>query len=163
MHAEVWDPQTETWTTLAAGARYRGYHSTALLLPDGRVWVGGGGHIDPLGGPQYNYEIFSPPYLFKGPRPTITHAPSVVTYGQAFEVATPDGADIQQVTWVRLGAVTHAFNENQRINTLAYGLSAEGLAVTSPSDPNLAPPGHYMLFILNAQGVPSQAAIVQLA
>ncbi|GAB4577547.1 MAG: hypothetical protein Fur0022_02780 [Anaerolineales bacterium] len=162
LHAEIWDPVTEQWTDLASGSRYRGYHSTALLLPDGRVFVGGTGHADPIGGPQYNYELYSPPYLFKGPRPTISNAPEVVTYGQVFNVSTPNGAEIAKVTWLRLGSVTHAFNENQRINHLDFASVPGGLDITSPADPNLAPPGHYMLFILNENGVPSVARIIQL-
>ena len=163
LNAEVWDPVTEQWTLLAAESRYRGYHSVALLLPDGRVWVSGGGHSDPVGGPQYNYELYSPPYLFKGPRPTISAAPTIVTYDDTFFLETPEGADIQNVTWISLGSVTHAFNENQRINHLAFSQTTGGLSVTTPSDANLATPGYYMLFILNENGVPSVAHIIQLA
>jgi hypothetical protein len=95
LYAELWNPATETWTLGAAGARYRGYHSNALLLPNGRVLVSGGGHSNPAGGTeQNNAEIYSPPYLFKGSRPVISGAPAVVTYGQTFSVQTPDAANI---------------------------------------------------------------------
>ncbi|GAB4578210.1 MAG: hypothetical protein Fur0022_09440 [Anaerolineales bacterium] len=161
-NAEVWNPATGTWTLLAAADRFRGYHSTAILLPDGRVLTGGGGHPDPETGPEYNFEIFYPPYLFNGPRPTIASAPEVVTYAQTFSVQSPDAADIQQVTWIRLGAVTHAFDQNQRINHLSFSLDGDVLQVTAPTNPNLAPPGHYMLFIMNGEGVPSVARIVQI-
>jgi hypothetical protein len=159
---ELWNPATEQWTPAADHDRYRGYHSTALLLPDGRVLVGGGGHPDSAAGPQYNFEIFSPPYLFRGPRPVIAAAPPLVRYDRTFLVETADAADIQAVTWIRLGSVTHSFNQNQRINHLAFTEVAEGLHVTTPADPNLAPPGHYMLFILDENGVPSVAKIIQL-
>ena len=84
--AEMWDPATNTWTTLAGNTVYRGYHATALLQPDGRVLSGGGDH----GGTSV--ELFSPPYLFRGARPTISAAPASVGYGQTFFVGTPDAA-----------------------------------------------------------------------
>src|SRR5262249_52640486 len=107
-------------------------------------------------------EIFSPPYLFKGPRPTITSAPTKINGGQTFFVGTPDAGNIMQVTWIRLGAVTHAFNQEQRINFLSFSQSNGGLNVTAPPSANLAPPGFYMLFLLNGSGVPSVGSIVQL-
>jgi len=135
---------------------YRGYHSTALLLPDGRVVSAGGEQTGA------SAEIFSPPYLFKGARPTVTSAPSSVKYGNTFFVATPDGANIAQVTWIRLGSVTHSFGQNQRLNHLQFGQASGGLNITAPANANLAPPGHYMLFLLNNKGVPSVAQIIQI-
>jgi hypothetical protein len=164
LYAELWNPSAETWTFLAAHNRYRGYHSNALLLPDGRVVVAGGGHPDPPGGSaEANAEIYSPPYLFRGARPVITSVPATVTYGQTFPVETPDAAAVTAVTWIRLGSVTHAFNENQRINRLAFSQSGTTLNVTAPATGNLCPPGDYMLFILNGSGVPSVARIVRIA
>lgn len=107
--AEIWDPVTETWSLMASSTRYRGYHSTAALLPDGRVLSSGGDS-------ESNAEVFSPPYLFKGTRPTISSAPAMVSYGQTFAVDTPDAASITNVNWLRLGAITHAQNWDQRIN-----------------------------------------------
>jgi hypothetical protein len=153
--AEVWDPATGQWRTLASEVNYRGYHSCATLLPDGRVLSSGGD-----GSP--NAQVFSPSYLFNGARPTITLAPAIVPLGSQFFVATPDGASITKVTWTRLGNETHAFNWNQRINFLAFTPDPLGLNVTAPSDPNICPPGHYLLWILNGGGVPSVAAIVQV-
>lgn len=162
-YAELWDPQQETWQILASHSRYRGYHSTALLLPDGRVLVGGGGHPDPAdGSAEPNVEIFSPPYLFHGARPTISSAPLQVHYGESFLLATPDAPNIQQVTWLRLPSVTHAFDQNQRINRLSFTTTANGIIATAPAHANLSPPGHYMLFILNQQGVPSLAHMIQV-
>ena len=84
-------------------------------------------------------------------------------YGQTFEVHTPDAADIATVSWIRLPSVTHAFDENQRINFLTpTTVDADTLSVTAPDTPQLCPPGHHMLFILNAKGVPSKAAIIQV-
>jgi len=77
-------------------------------------------------------------------------------------VATPDAADIKQVTWIRLGSVTHSFGQNQRLNHLQFAQAAGGLNVTAPANANVAPPGHYMLFLVNSKGVPSVAAIIQI-
>jgi galactose oxidase-like protein/Kelch motif protein len=162
--AELWSPATETWTTLASMQRPRLYHSTALLLPDARVLVLGGGRFNGGDAPtdQKSSEIFSPPYLFKGARPVITSAPTTATYGAGISVQTPDAASIGSVVLMKLGTVTHSFNTNQRIVPLAFIASAGTLSVQAPANANLAPPGHYMLFILNTNGVPSVASIVQL-
>lgn len=160
--AEVWNPVTERWTLLASGNRYRGYHSVALLLPDARVIVAGGGHPDSVAGAQTNAEIFSPPYLFRGERPTISAAPIWVRYGQSFNVETIGAATIANVNWVRLGSITHGFNQNQRINRLAFNKSSGRLDVIAPTDANLCPPGHYLMFILNSNGVPSVARTIQI-
>ena len=159
--AELWDPATGTWSTMASLSVYRGYHSVALLLPDGRV-LSGGGECTGTNCNRHTVEIFSPPYLFKGSRPTITSAPAKIMGGTTFFVGTPDAANITQVTWIRLGAVTHAFNQEQRINFLSFSQSTGGLNVTAPPSANLAPPGFYMLFLLNGSGVPSVASIIQL-
>lgn len=163
LEAERWDPDSQSWTTLAAMALKRLYHSTSLLLPDGRVLSAGGGHPAADGAvDHHNAEIFSPPYLFNGPRPTIVSAPDVVDWGEEFFVQTPDASDISKVSLIRLGSVTHAFDQNQRFLTLDFAEVGGGLTVAVPSNPNLAPPGHYMLFILNNGGVPSVAQIIQI-
>jgi hypothetical protein len=115
--------------------------------------------------PQRNHEIFSPPYLFRGARPSITGvSPSSATvgYGQTFTVTTPNAAQIAQVRWIRLGSVTHAFDMSARANTLSFSRSANGVDITAPANANLAPPGHYLLFILNRNGVPSEGTIVRV-
>ena len=124
--------------------------------------MGGNGHL------QKTSEIYSPPYLFKGTRPTITSAPTSVAYGQTFFVQTPDAAAISKVTMLRLSSVTHAFNMSQYISTLSFSPAPGGLNVVAPSGAavaspaTVAPPGPYMLFILNGSGVPSVAKIVQV-
>jgi len=160
--AEMWNPATGQWRTLASNAVIRVYHSTALLLPDARVLVTGSG--DAFGNANhYNAEIFSPPYLFKGARPTISSiSATTMGYGQSFFVGTPAPSGITRATLVRLGSVTHAFDSNQRFNELSFVRTAGGLTVKTPAGANLAPPGHYLLFLLNANGVPSKARIVRL-
>jgi hypothetical protein len=163
--AELWNPSTGHWTTLAANSIMRVYHSVSLLLPNGTVLHGSSG--DAMAGtvpvpPQRNHEIFSPPYLFKGVRPTITSAPTGVGYNQSFSVATPNAAQITEVRWIRLGTVTHAFDAGQRANKLDFAVSGGNVEVTVPAGPRLAPPGHYMLFILNRNGVPSDGKIIQV-
>ena len=158
--AELWNPQTEQWTTLASNQVERVYHSTSLLLPDGRVLHSGSG--ESLAPDQRNYEIFSPPYLFKGARPVINSAPAAVGYAETFSVGTAEAASISKVSWVRLGSVTHAFDQNQRFLDLAFARTQGGLLVTAPASANLAPPGHYMMFILDDSGIPSVARIVQV-
>jgi len=120
--AEIWSPITGAWTTMASMVTPRLYHSTAVLLPDARVLVAGGGS-DTGVADQRTAEIFSPPYLFKGSRPTITSAPSSVQYGTSFTVATPDNATIASVALVAPASVTHAFNENQAFQTLPFEIS----------------------------------------
>jgi hypothetical protein len=154
--AEVWDPAAETWTKLASNTVYRGYHSTALLLPDGRVLSAGGD----FGGASA--EVFSPPYLFKGARPTVTSVPASVNYGQTFPVQTPNATSITKVNLVSLSSVTHTFNENQRLNRLSFSQTTGGLNVTAPANANLCPPGYYMLFLINSNGVPSVAKFIQV-
>ena len=95
--AEMWDPATERWTTMASAQAPRLYHSAALLLPDGRVLTTGGDDITQV-------ELYSPPYLFAGARPTISSAPAAVSLGQSFFVETPDAANIAKVRIVGCGA-----------------------------------------------------------
>ncbi len=89
-------------------------------------------------------------------------APDEVTYGQTFTVTTKDPGQVGQVNWVRLSAVTHSFNVNQRINFLKFSAGATGLSVTAPASANLCVPGHYMLFVLNKDGVPSVAKVIRI-
>ena len=162
LSAEIWDPATEKFTTVASMPHYRVYHSTAVLLPDGRVLSAGTTASANHCPDQMDADFYSPPYLFNGPRPSITSAPSVLRYSQAFSVVTPDAATITNVNLIAFGAVTHHFNFSQRINRLRFKRGKTGLNVIAPANPNLAPPGKYMIFILNSTGVPSVASVVQL-
>ena len=165
--AEIWTPPLSgsgpgSWTTMNSMSEPRLYHSTALLLPDGRVLSAGGGH----GGgynDHANAEIFSPPYLFKGPRPVITSAPNSVSYGAPFVFDTPSPNSIDAVSWIRLSSVTHSFNMNQRFLKLPItGRSSTSVIVSAPNSANNCPPGDYMVFALS-NGVPSEAKIVSIS
>ncbi len=159
--AEMWSPATENFTTMASMQIARVYHSTALLLPDGRVLVSGSGEFGGGSINQLNAEIYSPPYLFKGARPTVTSSPSALSYGSQFTVQTPNAANISSVALLRLGSVTHAFNENQRYIPLSFTASTGSLNVQAPANANIAPPGYYMLFLVNGNGVPSVGVFTQ--
>jgi hypothetical protein len=159
--AEIWSPITETWKTVDSMHNPRLYHSTALLLPDARVLVAGGGRA--FGNDQLNAEIYSPPYLFKGPRPTISSAPANVQYGSSFFLGTPNAASIASVSLIAPASVTHDYNENQRFMNLTFQQAAGGLTIQAPASGNLAPPGYDMLFIVDSNGVPSVASFVKLS
>ncbi|MCI0676981.1 MAG: DUF1929 domain-containing protein, partial [Phycisphaerales bacterium] len=152
------NPQTAIWTELPSLVYGRMYHSTSVLLPDGRVLVAGQDN----GPGQNTAEIYSPPYLFRGPRPNITSAPANVAYGQAFTINTPNAATIESVVFIKLSTVTHSVNFEQRLRELDFVAQGGSLIATAPPTPNLAPPGYYLLFILNADDVPSKAAIVRV-
>lgn len=156
LHTEVFDPETETWTIWASHAMYRGYHSTAVLLPDGRIFAGGGRHDDTM-------EVFSPPYLFKGPKPVYQYAPKWFDPDQPFVVLTPEYDRIQKVSLIHLGATTHAFDMAQRYLSLEFVRFQGGLVVKAPRNNNVAPPGHYMLFLVDDKGVPSHGEIVRVS
>jgi galactose oxidase len=167
--AEVWNPRTGRWTRLATNGINRAYHSVSLLLPDGTVLHGASGDASVPGAPnqqyprQANHEIFRPPYLFKGTRPVITRLSSAtVTYGGQLTVTTPHAKQITGVRWIRLGSVTHAFDANQRANSLSFSRGAGSVRVTAPANSRRAPPGHYLLFILNRNGVPSAGSVVRV-
>jgi hypothetical protein len=161
---EIWDPATQTFTTGASMAVSRNYHSTALLMPDGRVLVAGGGHPFGTGDAgQFSSQYYSPAYLSNGPRPTITSASLGTTYGGSIAVTTPDAASIASVNLVSLGADTHQLDMNQHFVPLSFTANGNGLSIQSPANAALAPPGYYMLFIVNGNGVPSVASIIQVA
>ena len=158
--AEIWNPNTDRWTVLASNTVNRTYHSTSILLPDGRILHSGG--EGGAAAASRGAELFSPPYLFKGARPTISAAPQQVGWGNSFTVTTAQAADIAKVSLIRLGSTTHAFDMNQRFLGLPFQIQSGALSITAPANGNVAPPGHYMLFILNADSVPSVAKIVKV-
>jgi len=161
LSAEIWTPGTGMWRTLASARTPRAYHGAALLLQDGRVLFAGGG--DASGAIDHrDAEIFSPPYLSLGKRPKITSGPVSASYGQTIRVGTKEANKIASVSLIRLGSVTHAFDQNQRFASLSFRLAGAGLEVTMPASANLAPPGHYMLFVVSGDGVPSVAHVLRI-
>lgn len=169
---ELWTPPTAgttgggTWAPMNEMTVPRLYHSTAVLLPDATVLTTGGGQ-----GASFpdrpDYQIFTPPYLCGGyARPQITSAPEAVAYGANFTVSCPTASDIRRygrATLVRLPSVTHSFDLNQRFLELAMpSNSGTQLTLTAPANPNTCPPGHYMLFLISADGTPSHASIVAI-
>jgi hypothetical protein len=165
--AEIWDPATNDWTVLASNAVNRAYHSVSILMPDGTVLHGASGDANipstttPYP-PRRSHEIFQPPYLFKGARPAISSAPATVGYNQSFEVSTPASGQITHVRLIRLGSVTHAFDANTMALSLDFTKGDGSISVTAPANPNVAPPGHYLLFVLNRNGVPSTGEIIRV-
>jgi PA14 domain/Domain of unknown function (DUF1929) len=163
--AEIWNPATNTWTLGAAGARARLYHSTALLLPDATVLVAGGGAPGPL--TNLNVEIYYPPYLFRdngtlAARPSIALAPELLQIGQAFALNVTGAAGIGRVTLVKTGSVTHGWNMEQRFLELAFSANGDSLSVQAPARATDAPPGTYLLFVIDSEGVPSEGRIVRI-
>ncbi|HEX6760838.1 MAG TPA: galactose oxidase-like domain-containing protein [Propionibacteriaceae bacterium] len=170
--AERWDPATGTWTVLSGASRVRQYHSSATLLPDGRVLTGGGGVCASCVSAGYlekNIEYFEPPYLYKkdgsgqkATRPVISSAPSTATYGQGFNITSTQAGSIAKVGLVRLGAATHSQDQGQRYVPLSFTVSGSTITATPPATSNIAPAGYYMLFITDTAGVPSVAKMIQV-
>ena len=171
--AEILNPVSipPTWTLgvcPAACAKVpRLYHSSALLLPDGSVLTGGGGAPGPTN--ELNAEIYYPPYLYlqdgsgnPAPRPTIVAAPGRLFLGQNFSLTVGSNDQIAVVNLVRVGSNTHAFDPEQRLIPVPF--SQSGTTVTGRVDPapEKVPPGYYMLFVLNTNGVPAVARMISV-
>lgn len=166
LQAEIYDPATNTWSLMGEATVPRLYHSTALLLPDGRVVAAGG---NPEGGGSVTWEppdpeeemrleIFNPPYLFKGPRPTIAPLPTEWQYGQTVTLRSPQAGNIRWISLIKNGVTTHSFDSGQRLVDVEILSQAGGMIQARVTDnPNLAPPGWYMVFLTDNKGIPSIA------
>ncbi|MGH8460644.1 MAG: galactose oxidase-like domain-containing protein [Stenotrophobium sp.] len=179
--AERFDPATETWSKMATSHDGRTYHNTAILLPDGRVLIGGHAPIstdylydldlseNALGlpfskqGRDPSFEIYSPPYMFDKSRPVINSAPAQVKHGDQFIVATPQAGSVTKVLLVRRTSTTHLVDADQRAVELPFSVADKGdLNVTLPVNPAVTPAGFYMLFIDTAStgNTPGELALV---
>jgi hypothetical protein len=166
LDAQLYDPASNSFTSASTMVFPRVYHSNTLLLPDATVAAVGGNPERKTYEPHV--EIYSPPYLFKSdgtpaPRPVINQVSSAsVGYGATFHVRSPQAANIKSVVLIRAGSVTHAFDMDQRLVGLTFSTQPGALQIKSPPNGNLAPPGYYLLFILDDQGVPSVAQFLHL-
>jgi hypothetical protein len=159
--AQLYNPKTGTWLKEATPTVPRVYHSSALLLPDGRVATFGG---NPDDGFEMRVEIYTPPYLYTNTaRPTIDTAPTEVGYNQSYSLDTTEAAPIRSAVLVRPMAVTHSSDPAQRLIDLPFTTTPTGLSVSVTDNPNIAPPGWYMLFVVDSNGVPSVANWVHLS
>ena len=165
---ELYDPETGTWTELADMSVPRNYHSTALLMTDGRVWSGGGGFCT-TECPAITHsdaQLFSPPYLFdasgnEAVRPVVNQAPESVQNGEVFTVNASPG--MTRFTWIKMSAITHQMNTDLRrlyadVNEVTPGT----YEINAHENPNVLTPGYWMLFAVDADGVPSEAAVIQV-
>jgi hypothetical protein len=161
---EIWDSTTETFETAAPMAEAHHFQSAAVLLPDARVLVAGGRFGNPDVEPHFSWsgQVYSPPYLDEGPRPTISKAPPTVAYGGEFTIETPGSAAVSEVVLIGLSASRIGWNSNQRLVRLSVTIQDGGVRATAPSNPDVAPPGPYLLFLLNGRGVPSTGVSLRL-
>ncbi|KAF7190551.1 Galactose oxidase [Pseudocercospora fuligena] len=165
--AELWS-EAKGWKTMAEEVHDRCYHSIALLLPNGQVLSASGGEYgDAIGARASNTltnaQLFSPPYLCQGvDRPTILNPLPTIEYGKNFTITVGPKDNIKQASLMRLGSVTHTTNMNQLRVKLVPTQTGTSVQLTGPANPNIAPPGHYMLFVMNEKGVPCVAPIIQI-
>lgn len=166
-HAELWNPQTQTWRTVASQMRPRLYHSGALLLADGRVLALGGGAPGPQN--ELNAQVYHPPYLYNGAdpalRPTFTVANGWTSfgYGEQVDLRVTNAGDVARVSLVRVGSTTHSHNPEQRYLGLPMKIGrGNTVTVTLPAAAHRAPQGFYLLTVVDKRGVPSISRIVKL-
>ncbi len=161
---EIWNPDTGEWTMTAEAQKARLYHSTTMLMPNGRVLVAGGGPPGPV--VNMNAEVFIPPYLFNADgsfaaRPEISQL-GEINYGLEFTATVTNNTPINKVSFIRAGSVTHSFDQGQRYMELDFEQTGNLLNITAPVGAAIAPPGLYMLFVFDQSGVPSQAKLVMM-
>ena len=162
---ELYDPATNSWTDMAPFDIERGYHSTTLLLPDARVIVSGGeGNGGPgMFGESAEYEIWNPYYLFKSARPVIVSLPASAEYGQQLTMSYTSAVGVSHAVIHRSGSQTHSFAYNQISVPVSFdSTTASTLTFSLPGNANLLPPGFYMVFLMNEDGVPSVARYLRI-
>ena len=158
---EMFDPQTESWSTLPSASVPRVYHSVALLLPDGSVWTGGSSLTRSTW--ESRTEIFKPSYFFSGNRPAINGNPSVGDYANSITIQTPDAANISICSLVKLPCATHHYDTDSRLLWLQVtNRTSNSITVSAPLNANLAPPGYYMIHVLDGSNIPSFGKIIKI-
>ncbi|MGW1798496.1 galactose oxidase-like domain-containing protein [Streptomyces sp. NPDC001984] len=158
--ASMYDPATNAFQPgLATDPVPRTYHSSALLLPDGRVLTVGNNPGD--GSFDRRISIYSPPYLFRGDRPQITSLDSTQwSYGSSQRITV--NRTVTKASLIRPAAVTHSSDPNQRYLDLPMTVDGNTIDLSLTSNPNLAPPGWYMLSVTDAVGIPSATTWVHI-
>ena len=162
-NADLYDPLTNSFTALKPNTYAHLYHSTGVLLPDASVVLSGGnpqqGSFEP------HIEIYKPPYFYNADgslatRPSLTATPASITYGQTFS-ATTNGT-VASVVLIRESAATHAFDMSQRLIGLNFAVNGTTIGIAAPPNSNIAPPGPYLLFVVDKNGVPSIGQVVSV-
>lgn len=157
---EMFNPATETWTDWPAATVPRMYHQVTILLQDGRVWTAGTTPSQAL--KEVRVEIFNPWYVSET-RPTISNQPTGGDYGGTITIPTPNAADITKVSLIKTSAATHHYNTDQRLIWLQIqGTTASSVTVKAPINNKLAPPGYYLIHVLNSAGVPSVGKFIKI-
>lgn len=167
---EIWNPDTGVWREVNTIPTDRQYHAIAILLPDGQVLSAGGGICGDcyrLNYEERNAEIFSPPYLFNqdgtlAARPNLGSVPTVADYAESFNISVNHTLNIAKAHLIKLGSVTHSENQDQRLVPLAFTQQALRLSLTMPDSRHVAPPGHYLLYVVDTNGVPSVGTMLKL-
>ncbi|MEX2553750.1 MAG: galactose oxidase-like domain-containing protein [Actinomycetota bacterium] len=160
LEAELYEPSRGVWTLGAAAEVPRLEHSSAILLPDGRVLTAGS--TDRSGSGELRVELYHPPYLFHGDRPVVDEVPEQIVFGKPFSIKTAD-SDIRRISLVRPMAVSHGIDSGQRLVDVPFESRGSGvLEAFAPDNPNIAPPGRYLVFLVNHYGTPSLGKWVRL-
>jgi hypothetical protein len=160
-HAEIYDPRTGKWVLGAKARVVRLYHSVALLTPDGKVITAGSN--PQRGQEELRIEVYWPPYLFRGERPAISVETTRAMRGQSVTAACPRADRLREINLVRPGVTTHSSDNEQRLLDVPFRVTAaDTVELDLPAEPALAPPGWYMIFAVDHDGVPSNASWLRL-
>jgi len=165
LHPEIWNPETGQWSVVNSLTVPRNYHSTALLMKDGRVFTGGGGACGDCDANHQDAQFYSPDYLFNedgslASRPEIQQAPVQVTAGTLMTVTTSEA--VGEFNMIRLQGTTHSINTDQRFVPLEFEGNGGEYFVEVNHNPNVMIPGYYWLFAVNENGAPSEGFAIQV-
>jgi hypothetical protein len=149
--------QPDSWELGPVAHETRGYHSVALLIPDGRVWTAGS-EWNYSATPNLSMELFEPDYYQVANRVSITASPGAVNYNQSFGVRFSPDRTIARVVLMRLGSATHAFDGDQRYVSVPFRQAGTTLTAVGPPDATIAPPGYYMLWLIDGNNLPCTLA-----